>query len=918
MPYDRDAEILDALINDQSFKFNQKNKKVLNQGICPDCNRNSVWVKRDKPGRVYCDHQTSCGYTETTKELYPDLFENYSDRCPATPEDPRATARAYLEDRGFNSGIIVDWYDQGCMQCYGLYAPTVRIPLWGNLFEERIIDKKHVQKIGRKSNFSSKEDKTDKHWEPPGFKLEENDSCVITEGAFDAWVFYHLKHFEVADYKAVSSFGSGNLPRNLIKENAGKNILWILAYDNDEAGLKALPGHIRFIEELGERYQVMLCQPGMDWNDVYKKKDEDGHSTLTREYLNDCLWRGRVATSKEVGELAFWKWLKSKSSRLVVEFGDALWRFKMNDKTTEEFKAYHGQDSDSHFWIDPKANVTEAIKVFSGYSGTPAKISPVLPKFLYLEKDSITREQWYVFRTSFSNGSRPELISLTSSDLKSPGAFSEALKANTPGGRFTGDTVDMEILEKRWFDYGISTVRTLSFIGYDRETGIYVFTGEENPNNPNMPKDFGFYNNRMIKANKMGFITAGNLRIKSNKTSLNLCRANGKWTPDWLPLFQKVFTDNGLAAMAWWLGTLFSEQIRNEFKSWPFAEFRGKAGAGKSALLIFLWRLLGRANYEGDSPQSGSDVGSARGMAEAANFPYVLLEGDASKQFNIELLKPLTEGGILRRTGIKNRGTDTDVITFKGGLCFAHNDPIEASEAIMSRLFSLYFTRDHQISGQSDYWFRELMAMQAEDLCAWRDIALSNETTILTKFRNEFARLEVEYKSRDSSMRIRIAEFHAMVAAFANCLPIIFGTRYLTKAVLMRLEEFIWSRAVDREKRLRKDHPLVEQFWEYYEHLNVGHSAGYSQSIQTERLNHSIPDEYIAINLTEFEATCKSARLEGLRMRELKPLLKACQKHPFVATKNVKSKIKPMKPDGTSDTAYCWVFQKKPNKGKKK
>ncbi|ELT92410.1 hypothetical protein CAPTEDRAFT_205525 [Capitella teleta] len=303
-------------------------------------------------------------------------------------------------------------------------------------------------------------------------------------------------------------------------------------------------------------------------------------------------------------------------------------------------------------------------------------------------------------------------------------------------------------------------------------------------------------------------------------------------------------------------------------------------------------------------------------MAEAANFPFVLLEGDACNQFNIELFKPLTEGGILRRTGIKNRGTDTDVITFKGGLCFCQNDTIDASEAIMSRLFHLHCTRDHQIPGQTDYWFRELMAMQTDDLCAWRDIALSNENAILAKFRKEFARLEVDYKSRDSSMRIRIAEFHAMIAAFANCLPIIFGSKYLTNDVLNRLEEFIWTRAVNREKKLRKDHPLVEQFWEYYDYLNDRFRYGSNGSIIQERLNHSLKEEYIAVNLAEFEDFCKQARLEFPKLRELKPLLKTSQVFPYVKTKNVKSKHKDKGRDKT-DTSYCWVFLREAKKGKK-
>ncbi|AMO56582.1 hypothetical protein GZ77_03765 [Endozoicomonas montiporae] len=903
--FDRDAEIVDALRNDHSFSF-KETSKVLRYGRCPECNRKSVWVKIEKPGRVFCDHTDSCGYTETTRSLYPDLYENYVERFPATVDDPNATARAYLEEaRGFNSGIIAGWYSQGCFQSNGLMAPTVYIKLWEGAFEERLIDKNHIAQAKRKNNYSRNTPKEDRHWQPPGFTLEEGDICVITEGIFNAWVFYHLNQDIQTNYKAVAAFGGSNLARNLIKENVGRDIVWVLAYDNDNGGLKHLSDHIKFIEDLGETVQVMLCRGKKDWNEEYV----DGN--LDRKYLNESLWRGCLSQAKDEKEKAFWLWLRNPLPRLVIDHGNALWRFKLSDKALSDFEETFGEDSRSHFWTEPDAELSSAMKVFAGYSGQPVQISPVYPEFLYTEEDSVTRDRWYVFRITFKNRSQPRIISLTAGDLKSPGAFSEALKDNTPGGRFNGDANDMEILEKRWFDYGINIVRTLSFIGYDKDTGVYAFVGEDNPNNPNAPKDFGFYNSSMLKSNQMGYLQAGNHSIKSNANDIKLTRSNKQWTPDWLPLFHRVFTDKGIVAMAWWLGTLFAEQVRKEFKSWPFLEVTGEAGAGKSAMLNILWRLVGRENYEGDSPQRGSNVGSARGMAQASNFPFVLLEGDADSKFNVEELKPLTDyGGILRRTGLKKRGTDTDVITFKGGLCISQNNMVNGSEAIMSRIVHLHCTRDHHIPGESDIWFRKMMNLRAEDLCGWRDLALENEGRILARFRKEFARLEIEFKRRNSKMMIRIAEFHAMTAAFIHCLQIIFSPKYLTNVMCQHLEEYVWERAQDREKRRRTDDPLVEQFWEYFEHMNRPGSDSFGR----DRLNHSIKPEYIAIKMTEFEAMCKQHNLNGLstRMRDLKPLLKNNQRHPFVKIGNVKSKIL-----GNGETAYCWIFEKDPRDKKK-
>ncbi|WP_257274333.1 toprim domain-containing protein [Endozoicomonas sp. SESOKO4] len=901
---DRDEQIVDALRNDHSFSF-KETTKVLRYGRCPDCNRKSVWVSKEKPGRVFCDHQESCGYTETTRELYPDLYENYVERFPATIDDPNATARAYLEEaRGFNPGLIAGWYQQGCFQHHGLMAPTVRIPLWDEHFEERLIDKNHIQQAGRKNNYTKNAPKEDRQWQPPLFKLEDKDTCVITEGIFDAWVFYHLNYDIKTSYKAVAAFGSGNLPRNLITENKGRDIVWVLAYDNDDAGLKHLADHIKFIEDLDETVQVMLRRGKKDWNDEYQE------GNLDQKYLDDSLWRGCLAQAKDHKEKAFWRWMKTPCSRLIIDHGHALWRFKLSEKAVEDFDENFGEIKRSSFWTDPNAAVESARILFNGYTGMPEQISPVHPQFLYLERDSLTKDQWYVFRVTFLNRSKPMLVALTKSDLKSPSALSEALEGYTPGGRFDGDSTDLLILKRRWFDYGISTVRTLSFIGYDEETGVYTFVGEENPNNRGMPTDFGFYKNKLIRSNQMGFLKAGEHAIKSNANDIKLTRASGKWSPDWLPAFHQVFTDKGIVSMAWWLGTLFAQQIRKEFKSFPFLEVIGAPGAGKSSLLRFLWRLVGRENYEGDQPQRGSSVGSARGMAQSSNLAFVLLEGDADSKFNPEDLKPLSDhGAVLRRTGVKNVGTDTHVLTFKGALCISQNDVVQASRAILSRIVHVYFTDDHHIPGQTDILFRKVAGIPAEDLCAWRDIALTNEAMVMARFRKEFTRLEIEFKKRDSKMMIRIAEFHAMIAALIHCLQIIFGTNYLTNVMVKRLEEYLWDMAQDRQKKCRKDDPLVEQFWEYYEHLNRS-STGY----QSERLNHSIKPEFIAIKMTEFEAMCKQAGLDGLKtkMREIKPLLKGCHSHPFVKVGNVKSKLL-----GHGETAYCWIFEKEPKDKKK-
>ncbi|WP_215244505.1 hypothetical protein, partial [Escherichia coli] len=67
----------------------------------------------------------------------------------------------------------------------------------------------------------------------------------------------------------------------------------------------------------------------------------------------------------------------------------------------------------------------------------------------------------------------------------------------------------------------------------------------------------------------------------------------------WLSSLWDAFGAKGYVVLAFWLGSFFAEQIRKTHKSYPFLEICGEPGSGKSTLIEFLWRLCGRADYEG-------------------------------------------------------------------------------------------------------------------------------------------------------------------------------------------------------------------------------------------------------------------------------------------------------------------------------
>jgi hypothetical protein len=108
----RADEIVRALLQDNRFYFSDQGG-YLRKGVCPDCGKKELYVRKSEPWRIACGRENKCGSSWTTKELLPQLFENYVKRFPPTAENPKATADAYLtEDRCFNFTRCRSWYDQ--------------------------------------------------------------------------------------------------------------------------------------------------------------------------------------------------------------------------------------------------------------------------------------------------------------------------------------------------------------------------------------------------------------------------------------------------------------------------------------------------------------------------------------------------------------------------------------------------------------------------------------------------------------------------------------------------------------------------------------------------------------------------------------------------------------------------------------
>lgn len=274
-------EILDRLLNDKTLNFKDtKNPKYPRDGICPNCGGDGLWVYRQSPWVLLCTKMNNCGELIDVRNFYKDIFEDFTERYPATENDPNASARAFLECRGLNTGAMAGWYTQEQMRLAdGSTAQSIRFKISDDCYWARLINQEDIR---RNNNKKAKIVGVYKGecWAPPQQDINDRDTVWITEGIFKSCVLTFLGK------KSISGLSANNLPSNFIKRNAGRKITWVIALDNDQAGHRVSPDHKKQLQDLGER--VLVAFPGGkdDWDQAYRKrrKNKDGEWI---DYLTD-------------------------------------------------------------------------------------------------------------------------------------------------------------------------------------------------------------------------------------------------------------------------------------------------------------------------------------------------------------------------------------------------------------------------------------------------------------------------------------------------------------------------------------------------------------------------------------------------------------------------------------------------------
>ena len=526
------------------------------------------------------------------------------------------------------------------------------------------------------------------------------------------------------------------------------------------------------------------------------------------------------------------------------------------------------------------------------------EIANCYPQALYFQRNEVTDESWYYFRVDFPHDSGSVKNTFTGGQVAAASEFKKRLLSMAAGAVFTGSGQQLDKIMKDQL-FGLKTVETIDFIGYSKLHGCYVFG------------DLAVRGGIVSVVNKEDFFEFGKLRLKTLQKSIamHIQRDSKQYRTDWLPMLWLCFGAKGIVALAFWFGSLFAEQIRAQYKSFPFLEVTGEAGAGKTTLLTFLWKLLGR-EHEGFDPSKSTRAGRQRAMGQVSNMPVVLIEGDRNepdkahaKGFDWDELKDFYGGGTLGTKGMKTSGNETYEPPFRGAIAISQNADVSASEAILTRIIKSHFARP-EVTTESRAAADNLNLIPVEQLSHFLLLAVRAEAQVMAKFAERVVIHEQQLRRLKEIRVERIIKNHSQLMALVDCLRLVCP---LDDNHVATTHQALMVMALERQAAISADHPLVAEFWEVYEYLE---SLG-----EGPQVNHSTDPKLIAINLNEFAEKASEHRQNLADLKTLRGLLVNSRSHKWLeSNKAIYSAVRASQAAGNAmfnkpTTVRCWIFQ---------
>lgn len=872
------------------FRFRKVTDAWLREGQCPDCQRWELFAAAKEPKVITCGRTNNCGYQESVRAVCADLFEDWSERFKPSAEEPNASADAYLRSRGLDLTGLRDSFTQETYRDpdSGAVTATVRFPLPGGSWWERLIDR--PGRFSKKARFKYGSNPGGHCWAHPDdswAELAKMDEIWLAEGIFNALALrQNFKRLEKAGSKrrctAVSTMSSGFYPEHFLDELrkaiAGdkKQPELVFAFDVGPAGVKASRKFVA--RAIAEHWTAGAAIPTVDgegadrdWNDLWLRQmdhtGDDRREPLSSDALEEFRWNGSVTLAESAVRKARLIYNKHHWSSFDFRFDNRI--FWARSKKPDD-------DGSVDLDVEEVANCSFRI--------------------LYRERDEPNDETDYFMEVRFPNNLPTAKARFSASTCMASGDFMKRLFAF--GGIWSGNQEQLVRL-MRAQTRNVKTVTPFEATGYHAGSDAWILGdlavrhGRVHPIGPERYFDFGK--------------TAVKLKDDSRLLSID-------WNPDdldfsWVRDIWTAWGERGLATLAFFTLSLFANHIRDHWQSLGFLEIWGEPGSGKTTLVEFCWKLLGRQKYEGFDPNKDTKVSTARQFMQVSGLPVGLIESGRSDEkerhqarFDWAELLTLFNGRSPRGIGVKTSRTATYAPPFLGSIYMMQNNRIDAVPAVLERIMSMEV-------GKS-LWSADSKPA-ARRLERWDPRAASRWIVHVTRAADKYldfynARVEhhdlgmparVQAATGDDLSNGRIVLCHSQLAAGVEALRHLIPGQMLPDHWIERTVAFIDRMAAERQNVAAAEHPVVERFWGIFDYLCALETDDPDNPINLHR-----GTDLIAVNMPRFMEACRARGQNPPTDEELRRHLRSSKQRKFIGTKSVNARI--------GKSLHCWVFQR--------
>jgi hypothetical protein len=283
-----------------------------------------------------------------------------------------------------------------------------------------------------------------------------------------------------------------------------------------------------------------------------------------------------------------------------------------------------------------------------------------------------------------------------------------------------------------------------------------------------------------------------------------------------------AFGNRGLLALGFWVTSIFSHVVFEEFRFFPFLSLYGDPRTGKSFLLLLLNRLFG-LDMEGlPATKDNTSKGEKRRMSQFSSMVIPMLEAQlGSTRFDFNDLLPMYNRNPAQTRAATTNNNETIEIPFHATLSFVQNHEQFKTRAAMERVVSIQFA-DTDITDESFEHFQKLSEFSPENLTSFGDHILKNrkyfEEAIVNAVQT-FSDLFVEEGVRAR----RIADNHAI--AFTGFALLNSLIEWKTVDDLKPITEYMVQLGKTKIETAKSETPNADTFLEMLENVADGNAV---------------------------------------------------------------------------------------------